>query len=280
MNHQTSHLTAFDNTRLFVQTWQPKDKCKAAICLVHGIGEHSSRYHQWAERFVSNGFAIVSFDQRGHGLSEGKRGVISSYDDFMRDIDLIVDYTNNLFSKLPTFLYGHSMGGGEVLSHLMNRKGNYLGVIATSPWIISQEAPPKFLFPLIRAFNKIIPSFSITTRFDAKRLSHDKEVWKKYNEDPLIHHRISFRLFVDAYDAGCALLKNTNSLSKPLLLLHGDADEVTDSDASKLFAKPLTPACTYIQYNKAFHELHHEFCKQKVFEDIVSWINRQLGENK
>lgn len=280
MIHQTSHLTSFDNTRLFVQTWQPKGKCKAAICLVHGIGEHSSRYQEWAERFVSNGFAIVSFDQRGHGLSEGKRGVIASYEDFMRDIDLVVDYTNNLFSNLPSFLYGHSMGGGEVLHHLLNRKANYRGVISTSPWIISQEAPSKFLLPLIRAFNKIIPSFTIATSFDAKRLSHDKEVWKKYNEDALIHHRISFRLFVDAYDAGCSLLKNTNSLAKPLLLLHGNADEVTDSSASKLFAESHTKECTYIQYDKAYHELHHEFCKQQVFKDIVGWINSQLVDNK
>ncbi|WP_372755309.1 lysophospholipase [Labilibaculum sp.] len=279
MNHQISQVRSFDNTRLFVQTWFPEKDCKASICLVHGIGEHSSRYHEWAEQFAEQGFAIVSYDQRGHGLSEGKRGVISSYDDFMQDIDVMLDYTNNLFPNATSFLYGHSMGGGEVLHHLTNRKTNYLGVISTSPWIISQEAPPKFLLPIIRAFNKVIPSFSITTSFNAKLLSHDKQVWKKYEEDELIHHRISFRLFIDAYDAGCALLKNTKSLQKPLLLLHGNADEITDCHASKLFADSVGNNCTHIQYDKAYHELHHEFCKQQVFQDILSWINAQLEQN-
>ncbi len=280
MIHNITHIHSFDNTRLFVQTWQPKNEAKAVICLVHGIGEHSSRYYEWAERFVDVGFALLSFDQRGHGLSDGKRGVISSYEDFMNDIDVVLEEANKLFPDLPFFLYGHSMGGGEVLNHLLKRKANYLGVISTSPWIVSQASPPKFVLPFLRMMDKIIPSFSIPTSFDANLLSHDKEEVKKYNEDELIHHMVSFRLFVDAYDAGYFVLDNNNDLQKPLLLLHGTDDEITSCQASQAFSESCTNKCTFIKYDKAFHELHHDFCKNLVFSDILLWLESQLIENK
>ena len=280
MIHNIYHLSTNDNTRLFFQVWQPSVTPKAVICLVHGVGEHSSRYHDWAELFVEKNIAVLSYDQRGHGLSDGKRGVISSYEKLMDDIDFALEEVKKNFEDIPCFLYGHSMGGGEVLNHLIARKSNYLGVISTSPWIITQEAPPKFVIPFLRTLSKIIPSVSIKTSFDAKLLSHIEKVWIKYNEDELIHHMVSFRLFIDAYDAGYRILRNPDKINKPLLLLHGTNDLITNPNASEIFSEGVADKCTRIQYDKAYHELHNEFCRLDVFVDIVNWMETQLAENK
>lgn len=280
MIHNIYHLLTNDNTRLFFQVWQPSITPKAVICLVHGIGEHSSRYHDWAELFVEKNIALVSYDQRGHGLSDGERGVISSYEKLLDDVDFALRETDDIFGDVPCFLYGHSMGGGEVLNHLISRKSNYLGVISTSPWIITQEAPPKFVIPFLRTLSNLIPSFSIKASFDAKLLSHIEKVWIKYNEDELIHHLVSFRLFIDAYDAGYRVLRNPDKVNKPLLLLHGTGDRITNSNASKIFSEGVADKCTYIQYNKAYHELHNEFCHLDVFCDIINWMETQLEEHK
>ncbi|MFA9370895.1 MAG: lysophospholipase [Labilibaculum antarcticum] len=280
MIHNIYHLTTNDNTRLFFQVWQPSVTPKAVICLVHGIGEHSSRYHDWAELFAEKNIAVVSYDQRGHGLSDGKRGVIPSYEKLMDDIDFALEEARNIFSGVPCFLYGHSMGGGEVLNHLITRKSNYLGVISTSPWIVTQEAPAKIVISLLRSLSNLIPYISIKTSFDAKRLSHIEKVCIKYNEDELIHHMVSFRLFIDAYDAGYRVLQNPDKVKKPLLLLHGTDDQITDTNASKTFSEGVVNMCTYIQYYKAYHELHNEFCRLDVFVDIINWIETQLAENK
>lgn len=280
MIHNIYNLSTKDNARLFFQVWQPSKTPKAVICLVHGIGEHSSRYHDWAEQFVENNIAVVSYDQRGHGLSDGKRGVIPSYEILMDDIDFVLDEAKKIFDDVSCFLYGHSMGGGEVLNHLITRESNYFGVISTSPWIVTQEAPPKIIIPFLRFLYNVIPSFSIKTSFDAKLLSHIESVWIKYNEDELIHHRVSFRLFLDAYDAGYHVLRNPDKVNKPLLLLHGSADQITDPNASKVFSEGVHNWCTYIQYENAYHELHNEFCSQVVFSDIINWLDAQLAGNK
>lgn len=279
MIHNISHINSFDNTNLFVQSWRPEGEVKAVIVLVHGIGEHSSRYYDWASRFTSLGFAVVAFDQRGHGLSSGKRGVISSYDDFMSDIDLILIETLNKFPDIPMFLYGHSMGGGEVLNHLLRKNSNYIGVISTSPWIITQAAPPKFVIPLVRILSRLLPKTCIKTKFDTSMLSHDNEVVRKYDEDDLIHHKVSFRLFESAYDAGYHVLNSNQKIDKPLLLLHGGEDRITNCVASKHFAMKNKENCTFKSWEEGYHELHNENFKEEVFNFISNWMNDILNKN-
>lgn len=278
MLHNIFHIKSFDDTQLFVQEFCTKDEAKAVIVMVHGIGEHSSRYLHWAERFVENGIAFLTYDQRGHGLSEGQRGVISSYEDFLKDIDIILNKAHLIYPDLPIVLYGHSMGGGEVLNHLLRKNSNYIGVISTSPWIISQASPPKFVLPVLRFFNKLIPSFSIKTKFDTSLLSHDREICEKYDEDELVHHFVSFRLFVEAYDAGYGILNTNKKVEKPLLLLHGSDDGITESSASNIFAGKNKENCTFKLWEGGFHELHNEPFKDEVFEYILNWINNLLNQ--
>lgn len=279
MFYNKFHINSFDNTSLFVQSWSPKKEAKAILILVHGIGEHSSRYQHWAQQFVDSGFVVLTFDQRGHGLSSGKRGVISSYDDFMSDIDQILLEARQKFPSLPQFLYGHSMGGGEVLNHLIRENANYIGVISTSPWIISQASPPKIIIPIIRFFNYLIPKLSIKTKFDSGLLSHNKEISSRYDKDELVHNKVSFRLFVSAYDAGYQVLNFNHKINKPLLLLHGSDDEITDSQASEYFASKNKENCTFKMWKGGFHELHNETFSIEVFYYICKWMNKILNSH-
>ncbi|PID89215.1 MAG: hypothetical protein CSB01_03155, partial [Bacteroidia bacterium] len=67
MLHQKYSWTSFDNGYLFAQSFTPANEVKAVISFVHGIGEHSSRYHAWFETFANRGIAVVAFDYRAHG---------------------------------------------------------------------------------------------------------------------------------------------------------------------------------------------------------------------
>ena len=56
------------------QYYEPK-KPKAIIVLVHGMGEYSRRYERNVIPFLlQESFTIISYDQFGHGTSEGKKG--------------------------------------------------------------------------------------------------------------------------------------------------------------------------------------------------------------
>jgi len=276
MSHQTALIKTSDDINLFYQVWKPDQTPDCVICLVHGIGEHSSRYNNWAKKFSENNVALLAFDQRGHGQSEGKRGVIPSYDAFLNDIDLLLVECETLFPNIPIILYGHSMGGGEVLTHLHKRKGRYKAVISSSPWLIAQQSPSKFVIPLIQFFAKIFPDLSLKTKLNADLISHDKLVADNYLNDPLVHPWISFRLFNEAYQAGYNLLKSTLPVKKPLLLLHGTSDQITSHIASQQFASNAGQLCHIQLFDGAFHELHNEFCKDEAFDIILDWVQKNV----
>lgn len=276
MTHQTALIKSSDDINLFYQVWKPDQSPSCVICLIHGIGEHSSRYDTWAKRFVANNIAVLAFDQRGHGQSEGKRGVIPSYDALLDDIDLLLEKCETLFSNIPLILYGHSMGGAEVLTHLLKRKSSYMAVISTSPWLIAQQSPPKFIIPLIQFLAKLFPNLSLKTKLNADLLSHDKNVADEYLNDELVHPWVSFRLFYLAYQAGYKLLNSSLSVEKPLLLLHGTSDQITSHEASRKYAANSGELCQFHVFENAFHEIQNDSCKDEAFELILTWIHKNV----
>jgi acylglycerol lipase len=119
-----------DGLDIFGQKWESEDKpAKAVICLVHGFGEHSSRYEHVAQFFTDNNYAVIAYDHRGHGRSGGKRGHFLSYDEFMNDVENLVKQAESNFPGLPKIIYGHSMGGNVVANYAIKRNPKVAGII-------------------------------------------------------------------------------------------------------------------------------------------------------
>lgn len=275
MKHFENKYRTPDNLDLFVQSWEPQDKPKAVICLVHGLGEHSGRYAHLAEYLTGKGFAFTTFDLRGHGKSQGKMGHTSSYKALLDDIRVFLDKTSNQFPGLTQFLYGHSLGGNLVMNYALRRKPRIKGIIVTSPWLRLSFELPAIKIAMGKIMNKIWPSFTQSSELDIKALSRDPEVIKIYENDPLVHDRISARLFISAYEAGLWALEHANELELPLLLMHGSADEINSPAASNDFAKKKKENVTFKMWEGFYHELHNEPQKQEVFSFLLSWLERR-----
>src|ERR1700761_425103 len=68
-------LTMPDGQALFLRDW-PNPSAREAVLIVHGLGEHSGRYEQLAQWFLARGYAVRSYDQRGHGHTPGPRAAL------------------------------------------------------------------------------------------------------------------------------------------------------------------------------------------------------------
>src|SRR5690606_34052540 len=84
---------------------------RAQVVIVHGYGEHGDRYARLAGRLTGEGFSVWANDHRGHGLSEGPRGLVERLGDAVEDVDHIVGMADAASPGLPVFLFAHSMGG-------------------------------------------------------------------------------------------------------------------------------------------------------------------------
>ncbi|MBD3375056.1 alpha/beta fold hydrolase [candidate division KSB1 bacterium] len=259
----------------FSRTWMPQGNPKGVICLIHGLGEHIGRYHHVADFFNRNSFALAGFDLPGHGLSEGRRGHIKSYIALQNTIDQYLQRLHKQYPDTPIILWGHSMGGNLALNYVLQNPKGVSAALITSPWLRTMGPPQGILKTIVRIFAKVAPWITIDNGLSSKDLSHDENI--SYNQDPLVHSRISLRLLAAMIKRGQWALRNAHKLSIPLLLMHGNADKITDPRASQEFSEKAK--CELELWPDLYHEMHNEPQKYKVLEFMVAWLQQHISQN-
>ena len=265
-----------DGLELWSRGWKPENP-KAVIVLVHGHGEHLARYQHVAEAITASGYAMQAFDVRGHGKSEGQRGHAPGYESLMNDITDFIGDAQKRYPGLPIFLYGHSMGGNQVINYTLRSSQALKGAIVTGPWLRLAFDPPAVQVLVAKLLNNIAPSFSLASGLSQEALSRDPEVVKKYASDPLVHDRISVRLYTGMYGNGLWALDHADDLKIPMLLMHGSADKLTSAPASEEFARKAGSLVTLRIWDGFFHELHNEPEKADVTQTMLTWLDQNLA---
>ena len=145
---------SFDGYKLYAARWDADEPpAVAVVAFVHGHGDHCRRYDEWFAQLTDRHISVLSFDYRGHGRSEGKRGVIRKYEDLLKDVSLLHEKAKTLFPDIPVVLYGHSMGATIVLSYILRSPARPDLAIATSPWVQLKKRTKKWLSLFIRIGN-------------------------------------------------------------------------------------------------------------------------------
>jgi len=279
MKHFEMSWKAHDNLDIFAQVWEPTmPQLKAVVCLVHGLGEHTSRYAHVAEALGKQGFALFGADLRGHGRSGGARGHIASIEDFIQDIDLSLAQARIRYPGLPIILYGHSLGGIQVLHYGLTRKPDVKGVIATSSGLHTALEKQHLKVLMAKILGALTPNTSIASGLDPKSISRDEKVVQAYVNDPLVHDKISLGFGKVMVGVTSWTLAHADEFTLPLLLLHGKADSLAFPSSSTEFAASLKEKCTLVLWDDAYHELHNEFEKDEVFKTMTLWMDARLHE--
>ncbi|MVN78801.1 hypothetical protein GO988_20910 [Hymenobacter sp. HMF4947] len=52
---------------LYYTLFEPTQLAKATLFLLHGMAEHHQRYAEFAQYLTTQGFAVLAYDQLGHG---------------------------------------------------------------------------------------------------------------------------------------------------------------------------------------------------------------------
>ncbi len=256
--------------------WEPDAKPKAAVAFVHGLGEHMGRYAHVAEAFCQAGYALMGFDLRGHGKTEGQRGHTPSIEAYMQDIDLLLEHVRQRYPGLPTFLYGHSLGAMLVLNYALRRKPDLNGVIATSAPLHSVAENQPFLIMLASALGGVVPTVAIGNGLDTSKLSHDPQVEQRYRSDPLVHDRVTFSWGKTFNNANAWALQHAAEFPLPLLLMHGTADVIAFPASSEEFAKAAGDKATLVLWKDLYHETHNEPNKAEVIQTTIRWMDEHL----
>jgi alpha-beta hydrolase superfamily lysophospholipase len=267
------NLTAKDGISLFTHAWIPP-QYHAAICIVHGFGEHGRRYAHVADFFNQQGYAVVAFDNRGHGKSGGKQGHAPSVDSYLDDIEVFLTAAKQQFGNTPLFLYGHSMGGNLALNYVLKRDVSILrGVVATGTWIRLAFEPNPMLLTLGKIMRSIFPTFTQSSGLVQEHISKDPAVVAAYSKDPLVHGRITASAGMGLTESAAFLNSFAGKMPIPTLIMHGEEDQLTSQPASEEFASRVSGDLTYKKWDGMYHEVHNEPDKIQVLKYIFGWLD-------
>ncbi|OAN11267.1 hypothetical protein A3K86_20135 [Photobacterium jeanii] len=277
MTHQESSFTNPNGKHIFTQSWLPDAQIKAVVVIVHGLGEHSSRYQALVEQLISIDSAVYSLDHPGHGRSEGKRVYIEDFNEFIDTLDLLIDQIKAQHPQLPLYLIGHSMGGLISASYLLKHQDKLAGAILSAPAI----QPPANLSPLLIKLGKYIAALAPklpAVALDIQGVSRDPQVVAQYQADPLNHTGlITAGLSRQIQVAMEILAQQAHTIIIPLLILQGTADRLVNPEGAHFFKQHIASQDKELKiYDGLYHELFNEPEKDQIFADAIGWLSSQL----
>ncbi|MBN2258818.1 MAG: lysophospholipase [Anaerolineaceae bacterium] len=277
MTHTEFTLKAFDGVSLAAQRWAPSGTPKAVVNLIHGLGEHSSRYGYVAEQFTKAGYVINTMDLRGHGRSEGARGYAPGFDTLVTDIEFLIKSGRSAYPGIPQFLYGHSLGGSLVLFYRLTSKLNVDGVISTSPLFKPGARVPATKKFFAQVMSDIAPKITLTNGLQRPWLSRDGRVVRDYSLDPLVHDKITARMGWELLKNGEWVFKHMNEIRGPILMVVGSREKIVDYQKILEAAKGLDDKLELKVWEGLYHETHNEPEKYEVIKYNIAWLDNHLN---
>lgn len=269
---QTHEILSKDGLKLF-STSHPAKKAQASIVLVHGFAEHSGRYSHVIAALNAAGFDVLSIDFRGHGLSEGKRGYIDFFAQYIDDLDAAVAYAKDLFSVQKVYICAHSMGALVATFYTAAFKQNVAGLIASSPFFgikITVPAHKKFVGEIM---SKLVPTFTLSASINGSEVSNDKKMAELYDSDPMIFSIVRARWFTEIARAQSMLGELLSTFSTPLLFQVAGTDLIANSaNAIAWFNKCKSADKELIIYDGFYHEIYNEIERARPIKDMINWL--------
>lgn len=248
---------------------------RGKVLIVHGLGEHAGRYDALARQLNGWGFAVRSYDQHGHGQSEGKRGALPHATLLVDDLADLVDSARHRHPGRPLLLLGHSMGGLVAASAVARGRVQVDGLVLSSPAFATWLTPAQAL--LMAVLPKVAPNLVVGNGLDARYLSHDPAVVAGYRADPLVHDRISARLARFIGDEGPEVVRRAPQWTVPTLLMYAGADRLVNPAGSRDFAATsprgvVTARC----FEPLYHEIFNEADAGPVFDCLRQWLDARF----
>jgi len=229
--------------------FEAADAPRALVVIVHGFkGFKDWGFFPWtAQRLMQHRLAVCRFNMSRSGIGEDPETFDrldlfehDTYSTQLRDLAAVVRYAQHEFPNLPTFLLGHSRGGGVAL--------------------LGAEDVPNLRGVIVWASIARVDRWDAQTQRDWRK----RGVLEVENARTKQIMRMS-PVILDDYEAHAErldVLAAVSRLRAPLLVLHGGRDESVSPDEGRLIAARAAESSLVILHRashtfNAIHPLVH-----------------------
>ncbi len=259
-------LQAADGMRLEQHLWPASDAASGQVLLVHGLGEHLGRYHHVAAALNACGYQVQGVDLRGHGRSDGKRGFVRRWQDYVLDLEAIAATIEG-----PYLVVAHSMGALVALDFLRSPRpvpalalsGPLLGFSVQAPW---------WKLKLAGLLSVLLPSLSLSNELDAGQVCSDPEVVAAYQADPLNFSSATPRWFTEMRQALVRVHQAAPAFQLPLHIQYGALDQIICQRSLLEFAAHWGGTVETRVWPDGRHEVFNERFSAEVLQALCDWL--------
>lgn len=261
---------------IFYREWKVSSP-RAVILLVHGLGAHSGRWNFLSETFLKNNISSYAIELKGFGETKDLKGYIDSLSIYFDDIRTLRNMIARENAGKKIFIAGESMGGLIAFLTSGQKEKLFDGVICMSPAFKS-----RIKFSMIE-YVKILSSFiynprkQFKVRIDSFMCTRDNEYRKVLDSDPGEYRLATSKLLLNLAFAQIKAGRLKNKINSPILFLLAGRDKLVDSEVSgRIFDNLNLKDKTMIIYPEMYHALSIDVGREKVFNDMLKWIEHLL----
>jgi lysophospholipase len=295
-------FTAKDGVKIRYATFKaiPKDSASASlgtVVLTTGRTQFIEAYLEAIAEWQKRGYDVWVMDWRGQGLSSRiipdapSKGFVGSFEDYLQDLDYLVQNLAKPSSASKNFIVGQSMGGGLVIRYAAEHPRVFSGVVAGAPLI--DFAAPAFLKGIVSIAASVNPQgyvlgeggdYSQANRtFEGNVITHDQNRFNRFHafidREPRLALGAATNQWVNEGIKSCNNFSNATYMSKlttPVLMFSAETDKLVSVEAQKKLAEQYPSYFKRVELPNTYHEvfLETDATQQKIWAEIDAFVKK------
>jgi len=254
--------------RIATHVFVPDGEVRGTVVAVHGYYDHTATWRHAIGTLLASGFAVLIYDQPGHGLSAGQRATIGDFSEYVAVLQAMIHSARERLPA-PCHVAAHSMGCAISLDYLLNapHAGSIEKVLLVAPLVRSSH------WHISNGGNWLARPFVAKLPRTFRKNSSDKAYLEFVKRDPL-HARLLPLAWVDALRRWNARAQKFSASPRRILIIQGDRDGTVDDKYNIPFLKRLFPQCRIVTIKGGGHQLLNETesLRRKTLDTLASFF--------
>lgn len=304
---EVEYLSSNKVDRIYGQIYTPKDveKVQGIIQISHGMCEYIEKYEGFIKYLTNQNYIVCGNDHLGHGkhVKQEERGFFADKDGYkymVEDLYLMTKLVKKKYSKIPYFLFGHSMGSFIARIYISKYANKIDGAIIMGTGALNKLVPAGVkladaismrkgkMYRSKMLTNMVIGEFNKKFRPNQSKydwLSSDKSMLPIYENDKIGDFVFTVSGYKDLFNLN--ILSNEIKIFEktpkdfPIFLLSGNDDPVGDNGNGVLEVYHNYIKTNHINiklklYPNLRHELLNEVCREDIYEEIIEWTKKYM----
>jgi len=259
---------------LHLEHYRPGGQPRLALVMVHGFSAHCGLYRHVGAALSAYGIAVTQFDCRGHGRSQGRRGHVDDFGQYLDDLAAVVSWARQQAPALPWALLGHSLGGSIGLAYALDQKYDDKpgSLVLLAPWLKLRMKLPAAKRLAAPVAARLVPTLTMPNGLCAADVSRNPLVLANFDQDPLVHHVASAGWFMATLRAQARVRTRAPALKVPTLMLLAGDDRIVANETNLAFARAAGDIVAVKTYDGLFHEMFLEPEAAIVIQNVRDWL--------